>query len=163
MKTMARAWRRVAVAAALASALSWTWASTEALASPPECLPTETIDCSVKWYRLIRLVAAFSYVFEDACLTHDLCYRHGATTYGYEKAKCDEDFFVDMDAVCRGEFHIIDLLTLGLSRVSCNVMKRAMYAAVSRSGRAVEAFNTAAEGTCCRYDEFGVPLPECVV
>ena len=156
-----KTWRRFAVA--LASAAVWTVTSTAVMASPLECLPTQPIDCSTGWLNLLRPIAVAAVVFEDDCLGHDLCYLHGATTYGYDKARCDDEFFAALDTMCRSEIRPIDFATLGLTRVFCNIAKRGMYAAVSRTGLAEDAFKDAAQGTCCRYDENGIPLPECAV
>jgi hypothetical protein len=160
MKMIASAWRRLALG--IAGATIWTVATTAAMASPPECLPTEAIDCSTTWLNLFRPIAVAAIVFESACVTHDLCYRHGAATYGYDKMKCDEDLLADIDTMCRSDIRFIDVATLGLTRVFCNIGKRGFYAAVSRSHLADEAFKTD-ESTCCRYDEDGIPLPQCAL
>lgn len=134
-------------------------ASTHAVT--PECLPDYPLGCSASWLTMSRPVAAFSIVFADACLKHDLCYRHGAATYGYDKAKCDEDFIADIDAVCRGELRFLDFATLGLNRVACFAAKRLAAAAVTRSVYAERSFRDGALGTCCRYEEGAEPLPQC--
>lgn len=130
-------------------------------AATPECLPDRPLSCSMSWLNLLRPFAAFSVVFADACFQHDLCYRHGSATYGYDKAKCDEDFVADIDAVCRGEARFLDFATLGLNRVACFAAKRMAATAVTRSIFAEQSFRDGAASTCCRYDEFGAPLPQC--
>ena len=60
-----------------------TTLTTAAMASPPECLATNPINCTTGMLKLIRPIAIISIVFEYVCLTHDLCYRHGEATYGY--------------------------------------------------------------------------------
>ena len=156
MKT--RRWRLVG---ALAPALLWTTIVTADAATNVECLPTAPIGCSVSWAALIRVVAAVAIVFEDACLSHDLCYRHGEATYGYDKVTCDERLLADLDAICTRDPTFWTYVTLGLSKVLCHAAERAFYAAVSRSEIARAAFRSGPASTCCRYDETGVPLPEC--
>lgn len=39
--------------------------------------------------------------FRQACLKHDLCYRHGAATYGYTQAQCDNFLAEDAFRICR--------------------------------------------------------------
>lgn len=146
---------------ALAPAVFWTTIVTAEAATRVECLPTAPIGCSVSWAGLIRVIAAVSIIFEDACLTHDLCYRHGEATYGYDKAICDDNLLADLDAICRRDPTFVTYVTLGLSKLLCHLAKRGVYAAVSRSEIAAAAFQTGPNSTCCRYDEAGVPLPEC--
>jgi len=40
--------------------------------------------------------------FHDACVTHDLCYRHGAATYDLSREVCDDEFYENMKAACAG-------------------------------------------------------------
>ena len=146
---------------ALAPAVLWTGIVTAEAATRVECLPTAPIGCSVNWAGLIRVVTAVSIIFEDACLAHDLCYRHGEATYGYDKAICDDNLLADLDAICRADPTLLTYATLGISKLLCHLAKRAVYAAVSRSRIAATAFQTGLASTCCRYDRAGVPLPEC--
>ena len=161
MMIIARSWRRVMVA--FSSAMMWTLASTAAMADPPECLPTQTIDCSTGWLNLFRPIAVAAIAFDEACLAHDLCYRHGEATYGYDKGHCDRVFAADLDGICAQPIKILDVVTLGLTRVFCNIGRYAFQAAVVRTRFAVDAFKTGEESSCCRYDRHGVPLPECAV
>ena len=152
-------WRLVG---ALAPAVLWTGLVTAEAATRVECLPTAPIGCSVSWAGLIRVVTAVSIIFEDACLAHDLCYRHGEATYGYDKAICDDRLFADLDVICRADPTLWTYVTLGLSKLLCHLAKRAVYAAVLHSEIAVAAFQTGPASTCCRFDGPGVvPRPEC--
>jgi len=154
-------WRRLAIG--ISSAMFWTLAATAAMADPPECLPTSTIDCSTKWGNLFRPIAVAAIAFDDACLHHDLCYRHGEATYGYTKDYCDDVFRAELDTLCAQDIAIVDVVTLGLTRVFCNIGKYAFYAAVSRTRIAGNAFQTGINSSCCRYDYPAPPLPQCVV
>ena len=40
--------------------------------------------------------------FHDACVTHDLCYRHGAATYDLSREDCDDEFYENMKVACSG-------------------------------------------------------------
>ena len=151
---------RVRLAASIVAMLL-TFHTAMAQAPVPECLPDRPLSCSMSWLNMLRPFAAFSIVFADACFRHDLCYRHGAATYGYEKSRCDDDFIAHIDAVCRGEARLLDFVTLGLNRVACFAAKRMAAAAVTRSIFAAQSFRDADRSTCCRYDEYGVPLPQC--
>lgn len=44
--------------------------------------------------------APLSLQFAQACYAHDMCYRHGAATYGYEKADCDDLLFDQTYRLC---------------------------------------------------------------
>lgn len=132
-----------------------------ARATVPECLQVEPLQCSLGWGILFRPAAAASIVFVDACVTHDLCYRHGEATYGYDKARCDDEILAAMDATCRREWGFVAYATLGLTRLACHLEKRAIYAALSRSEIAVRSFRTGERSTCCRYDADGEVLPQC--
>ena len=155
--------RRRAVLA-LAAAMAWTLASTAAMADPPECLPTQTIDCSTTWLNLFRPIAVAAIAFDDACLGHDLCYRHGEATYGYDKEYCDRVFFAELDGICAQPIKLLDVVTLGLTRVFCNIGRYSFQAAVARTRFAVDAFQTGDKSSCCRYQHPDVPpLPQCAV
>lgn len=138
----------------LTCALAWTAATTTEAATPPECFVSEPISCTMPIaLTFVPLVPAYAVLFEDVCLKHDYCYRHGSTTYGYDKAYCDRELLAGMDAICRREIRPIDVVTLGLLRVSCLAFKRLAYAAV-HTRRADAAFRTGAESTYCRYEEY---------
>lgn len=42
--------------------------------------------------------------FRQACVTHDLCYRHGAATYGYTQAQCDAGLVEASFRLCKFNF-----------------------------------------------------------
>jgi hypothetical protein len=43
-------------------------------------------------------------LFRQACVTHDLCYRHGAATYGYSQSQCDMGLSEEAFRICRSIF-----------------------------------------------------------
>ena len=57
----------------------------------------EGLDCSIPWfakpifprYFLGDKPSPVTRRFHQACVFHDLCYRHGLATYGYSQADCD--------------------------------------------------------------------------
>lgn len=118
-----------------------------------ECLPSSPVDCSASYLKaLAPPVALYSEIFDDACLKHDYCYRFGATTYGYSKAKCDDDFYKDMKDICDpdGWGWGIVLVSAGTSLVACQTAAAAFYAAVKNLGD--DAYQNAKEGEVCHYE-----------
>jgi len=84
------------VSAAIAAACAMT--------PPNPCGGTEPLGCSIP---PAVLVASRDYEeqadkFHNACVTHDLCYRHGAATYGTTREECDDEFYENMKAACQG-------------------------------------------------------------
>jgi hypothetical protein len=72
--------------------------------SAPGCGGTEPLGCSIP---PAVLVVSKDYEeqadkFHGACVTHDLCYRHGAATYGLSRKECDVEFFDNMKTACTG-------------------------------------------------------------
>jgi coproporphyrinogen III oxidase len=72
--------------------------------STPRCGGTEPLGCSIP---AAVLVVSKDYEeqadkFHNACVTHDLCYRHGAATYGLSRKQCDDEFYDNMKAACSG-------------------------------------------------------------
>jgi hypothetical protein len=72
-------------------------------ATPP-CGGTQPLGCSIP---AAVLVASKDYEaqadkFHNACVTHDLCYRHGEATYGVTRKECDVEFYDNMKAACSG-------------------------------------------------------------
>lgn len=55
--------------------------------------------------RVVTLLSEFHdryrEAFHGACVQHDLCYRHGLATYGFDRAECDARFLDDMRRKCR--------------------------------------------------------------
>ena len=70
----------------------------------PPCGGTEPLGCSIP---AAVLVVSKDYEeqadkFHGACVTHDLCYRHGTATYGLSRKDCDTEFYDNMKAACSG-------------------------------------------------------------
>jgi hypothetical protein len=90
--------------------------------------------------------------FEQACIQHDFCYRHGLATYGYDRADCDERFLTDMEAECETGRFGTDVLVGGADLLSrgevCRSAARQFYDAVRAYGE--QAFRRE-ESTVCRY------------
>lgn len=81
--------------------------------------------------------------FEDACVVHDYCYRHGLVTYGESRSDCDRAFLQAMRAQCG------DSLSLDLeSRADCLLAAQEFYLAVRERG---EARFRGQAGTSCEY------------
>ena len=75
-----------------------------ATSTPPPCPGSEPLGCSIP---VAVLVVSKDYEeqadkFHDACVTHDLCYRHGEATYGTTRKECDVEFLENMKAACTG-------------------------------------------------------------
>jgi len=67
--------------------------------------------------------------FEDACIAHDYCYRHGHATYGDRRADCDRMFLDDMKTSCN------DRLELDPGNAAeCRLAASEFHLAVRRSG-----------------------------
>lgn len=66
------------------------------------------VGCSVP--PMLRIASDFhdryTRQFEDACIAHDYCYRHGLVTYGERRADCDAVFLDAMQASCAGRFDL---------------------------------------------------------
>lgn len=81
--------------------------SLSACASGPPahgCGGNEPLGCSIP---AAVLVVSSDYEeqadkFHSACVTHDLCYRHGAATYGLSRDECDAEFYDNMKIACSG-------------------------------------------------------------
>ena len=41
--------------------------------------------------------------FFEACVTHDLCYRHGSYTYGFSRSDCDRQFAKNLKDTCESK------------------------------------------------------------
>lgn len=84
--------------------------------------------------------------FHDACVTHDLCYRHGAATYDLDRKDCDDGFYEDMKTACSG------LGGLGILNpedyAKCQLAALETYEAVRKHGE--ERFRSTAS-TVCEY------------
>ena len=70
----------------------------------PRCGGSQPLGCSIP---AAVLIVSEDYdrqadKFHQACVTHDLCYRHGAATYGMTRPDCDTEFYENMKAACSG-------------------------------------------------------------
>lgn len=123
--------------------------STRPITNP--CDDGTPVGCSVP--AVLTLTSEFhdrySRRFEDACIAHDYCYRHGFRTYGDSRADCDAVFLHDMQMECG------DVLDLDpVSRAECLLAASEFHIAVRRSGSS--RFLTDA-GSYCEYR--GPPTP----
>jgi Prokaryotic phospholipase A2 len=114
-----------------------------------ECLPTDRVDCSADWLKVVPPVAAYSEIFANACLIHDYCYRFGAATYGYSRSTCDKKFHSDMRDIC-GDVTVWDVISLGTIMEACYAAAGAFYTAVRTLGEG--AFMSKANGKVCHYE-----------
>ena len=65
----------------------------------------EGLDCSIPpalngVFRIKDGEMSVSLVFRQACVSHDMCYRHGLATYGYTQADCDFAFQEAASRIC---------------------------------------------------------------
>ena len=66
--------------------------------------------------------------FRQACVAHDLCYRHGRATYGYTQSQCDA-------ALAAAAFRLCRMISRnGASRDACTVEARKVLAGVTLGG-----------------------------
>jgi len=67
------------------------------------CGANEPVGCSIpEVLLLLQQYKEQTEKFHPACVTHDFCYRHGVTTYGVTREKCDDDFLGRMKKTCGG-------------------------------------------------------------
>jgi len=84
--------------------------------------------------------------FHPACVTHDLCYRYGAATYGLSREECDDEFYENMKTACSGLGGLAILDPENYAK--CNLAAFETYEAVRKHGE--EHFQTTAS-TVCEY------------
>ena len=111
------------------------------------CLPRSAVTCSTDWLQVAPPVAAYSQIFQDACVLHDYCYRFGKATYGYSQKKCD-DFFLDDALDTCSDTTVWDVATLGTTKVACAGAAHAFYGAARAFGKG--PFQE--QGTLCDYE-----------
>ena len=111
------------------------------------CLPRSAVTCSTDWLQVSPPVAAYSQVFQDACVLHDYCYRFGHATYGYSQKDCDDYFLDDASDIC-DDTTFWDVATLGLTKLACHNAKLAFYSAARAFGKG--PFQE--RGTVCDYE-----------
>jgi hypothetical protein len=92
--------------------------------------------------------------FEQACIQHDFCYRHGYATYGRDRDSCDERFRQEMEAECEahkggGSDALVGGVDWFTQGATCRMAASQFYAAVRRFG--ADAFHTD-ESTVCEYE-----------
>jgi hypothetical protein len=119
-------------------------------ATPPGhgCGGGEPLGCSIP---TAVLVVSSDYEeqadkFHDACVTHDLCYRHGAATYGLSREDCDAEFHDNMKAACSG-FKGLGVLDPE-DFAKCQFAARQTFEAVRTHG---EKHYRSASSTYCTY------------
>jgi hypothetical protein len=84
--------------------------------------------------------------FHPACVTHDLCYRYGAATYGLDREECDTEFYTAMKAACSGTGNLGMLDPEGFAK--CQLAALETYEAVRKHGE--KHFQTTTS-TVCEY------------
>lgn len=114
----------------------------------PRCGGTEPLGCSIP---TAVLVVSEDYEeqadkFHVACVTHDLCDRHGAATYGMSRKECDVEFHENMKAACSGfkGLGMLDPETFA----KCQFAARQTCETVRTHGE--KHFRSSAS-TCCTY------------
>jgi hypothetical protein len=119
-------------------------------ATPPShgCGGTEPLGCSIP---IAVLVVSNDYEeqadkFHGACVTHDLCYRHGAATYGLSREECDTEFYGNMKDACIG-FKGIGVLDPE-DFAKCQFAAKQTFEAVRTHG---EKHYRSASSTYCAY------------
>jgi hypothetical protein len=66
--------------------------------------------------------------FRAACVQHDFCYRHGATTYGLTQAQCDDDLYDQITLLCDDELNVPSFRWL------CKIRRQAVDIGVTLGG-----------------------------
>lgn len=118
--------------------------------TPPAhgCGGSEPLGCSIP---TAVLVVSSDYEeqadkFHGACVTHDLCYRHGAATYGLSREECDAEFYENIKSACSG-FKGLGVLD-PQDFAKCQFAARQTYDAVRAHG---ERHYRSASSTYCVY------------
>lgn len=118
--------------------------------TPPAhgCGGGEPLGCSIP---IAVLVVSSDYEaqankFHGACVAHDLCYRHGAATYGLSREECDTEFYDSMKTACSG-FKGLGVLDPE-EFAKCQFAARQTYEAVRTHG---EKHFRSATSTFCAY------------
>ncbi|WMT13142.1 hypothetical protein [Serratia fonticola] len=93
--------------------------------------------------------------FRQACVMHDLCYRHGYATYGYTQADCDTQLQQSAFRLCRQfqEQHGNTLTDVRTMYQSCEKEAKAVLLGVSLAGAG--SFRDRTRSTYFEYD----PMP----
>jgi hypothetical protein len=114
----------------------------------PPCGGSQPLGCSIP---TAVLVASKDYEeqadkFHNACVTHDLCYRHGEATYGMTRKACDVEFYDNMKTACSG-FKGLGVLDPE-EFAKCQFAAKQTYEAVRTHG---EKHYRSATSTYCAY------------
>jgi hypothetical protein len=114
----------------------------------PRCGGSQPLGCSIP---TAVLVVSEDYdrqadKFHQACVTHDLCYRHGEATYGLTREACDAEFYDNMKDACSG-FKGLGVLDPE-EFAKCQFAAKQTYEAVRKHG---EKHFQSATSTYCLY------------
>jgi len=114
----------------------------------PPCSGSQPLGCSIP---TAVLVVSHDYEeqadkFHGACVTHDLCYRHGEATYGMTRKACDTEFLHNMKDACSG-FKGLGVLDPE-EFAKCQFAAKQTYEAVRTHG---EKHFQSATSTYCAY------------
>lgn|GEM_PF-2586393 len=84
-------------------------------------------------------VAPLALQFAQACYAHDMCYRHGAATYGYAQQDCDDMLFDQSYRLCTSIYSVRRKMegdtSVGSKAIdTCMAQAGAVYTGVARFG-----------------------------
>ena len=134
--------RNVPVAIFLATLCACASAPTE-----HPCGELEPLGCSIpQAVLLIEEYADQADKFHDACVIHDLCYRHGNITYGVSREECDDEFYVNMKDACAGTANLGMLDPEDFAK--CQLAANQTFMAVKKHG---EPHFNSGSGSYCEY------------
>jgi hypothetical protein len=114
----------------------------------PPCGGSQPLGCSIPTAILVvsEDYEAQADKFHDACVMHDLCYRHGEATYGTTREECDVEFYANMKVACSG-FKGLGVLDPE-DYAKCQFAAKQTYEAVRTHG---EKHFQSATSTYCAY------------
>ena len=114
----------------------------------PPCGGSQPLGCSIPTAVLVvsQDYEAQADKFHNACVTHDLCYRHGEATYGLTRKACDTEFLDNMKTACSG-FKGLGMLDPE-EFAKCQFAAKQTYEAVRTHG---ENHYHSATSTYCAY------------
>ncbi|MDH3847156.1 MAG: phospholipase [Gammaproteobacteria bacterium] len=114
----------------------------------PPCGGSQPLGCSIPTAVLVvsQDYEAQADKFHNACVTHDLCYRHGEATYGLTRKACDTEFLDNMKTACSG-FKGLGMLDPE-EFAKCQFAAKQTYEAVRTHG---EKHFRSATSTYCAY------------
>ena len=113
------------------------------------CGEQEPLGCSIP--QTVLIIEEYSRQadkFHSACVTHDLCYRHGNITYGLSREECDDEFYENMKAACAGTANLGILDPEEYAK--CQLAANQTYRAVKKHG---EPHFKLGWGSYCEYRE----------